>query len=84
LKFTADPEFYLLENTIQKLSETVLSGPGVRNYSVEQKDKSYSGDGQLKEITLHPYNVEGNSPHAQGNIEVEYSIVQERVYLVQE
>ena len=35
--FTADPDFYLLDSTLQKGAETIVGGPGVRNYSIEIK-----------------------------------------------
>ena len=82
LTFVADPDFNLVENSLRKGKEVVVGGPGVRNYKVDIR-KEDSGR-QLKRLTLHPRDVEGNDPHGQGLIEVEYTITQERVYIEEE
>jgi hypothetical protein len=80
--FTADPDYYLLESTLRKGDEVLLSGPGIRSYKVDIQKNGASKP--ITNLTLRPYDVEGNSKDAQGNIEVMYSIQQERIYFVED
>lgn len=81
LSFVADEGFSLDKSSIQRVSERVVFGPGIRAYEVQWiYDEA---DGVVRRAIGRPYNIDGNSGNTQGCLEVTYSIAQTREYVVE-
>lgn len=79
--FVADEGFTLDKNSIQRVSERVVFGPGVRAYELQWIfDES---DGEVRRAIGRPYGIDGNSGHTQGCLEVTFSIAQKRDYVAE-
>lgn len=77
----ADPDFYLLPETLREINRRVLGGPGIRQVLFTWVEDKVGG--QVRRLIGHPHSVDGQSGDTQGIIEIAWSVIAEKQYLVE-
>jgi hypothetical protein len=77
----ADPDFYLLPETLIETSRRVIGGPGIKTVQFSWVEDKIGE--KVRRLIGHPYAVEGSSGHTQGIVEITWRVIAEREYLVE-